>query len=170
MTMLLMETARDLTTRLDHELRRPNGEKPKRQALRNLARSADALAGLILSAWVWVSETLEEEGFEGRELAQHCQVLVNGIDECLFAHQKILEGTTVCGLTPISAGLDDLEGKLPALREVRSNVTRILALATRPPRPIDESMLAEARRAIERGELIKVDEQLLSRLETGEDV
>jgi len=70
MTALLTDTTGDLTTRLNEELRRSGGERLSLQALRNLATSgAAALAGITLSAWKCVRETLEEEGLEGRELA-----------------------------------------------------------------------------------------------------
>src|SRR5437867_1478158 len=167
MTALLTETTRDLTTRLGEELRRREGERLKRQVLRNLVRSADALAGIILSAWAWVSETLEGEGFEGRELAGHCQVLLDGIDASLAGHERLL--AEAAGLVPEAAGLRDLEAKLPALREARPKVAAALDLASRAPRPINEATLAEAKGALERGELVTLDDDYLARLRAGQD-
>src|SRR5438128_769144 len=129
MTALLTDTTRDLTSRLGEELRRREGEKLRRQALRNLAGSADALAGIILSAWTWVRETLEKDGFEGRELAHHCQVLLDGIDGSLAGYGRLLALTETSGLTSEAAGLQSLEAKLPALRETRPEVAGALGLA-----------------------------------------
>jgi hypothetical protein len=63
MAALLTETTRDLAARLGEELRRRQGQKLKRQVLRHLVGGADVLAGISLSAWAWVWETLEGEGF-----------------------------------------------------------------------------------------------------------
>jgi hypothetical protein len=169
MTRLLTETARDLTTRLSEELRRPNGEKLKRQALRDLAGGADALAGIILSAWTWVRETLEGEGFEGRELALHCRVLLDGIDESLAGYERLLGLAEASGLTPEAAGLRDLGAKLPALRDARPKVAGALGLATRPSRPVDETRLAESQAAMDRGEFFTIDDENLARPRAGED-
>jgi hypothetical protein len=157
MTALLTETARDLTTRLGEKLKRAEGERLKRQVLRNLVRSADALAGLTLSGWAWVSETLEEEGFEGSELTQSCRELLDGIDESVAGYERLLTLAEASGLTPEAAGLKSLEAKLPALREVRPRVAETLEFATRSPRPVDEAKLAEARAALDRGEFVKFD-------------
>jgi hypothetical protein len=143
MTVLLTETTRSLTTRLGEELRRQQGEKPRQQVLRALVRSADALAGITLSAWTWVRETLEGEGFEARELAQHCQVLLDGIDESLAGYERLLALAEESDLTPSAAGLDTLANKLSALREARPKVAALLGLAARPARPVDEATLAE---------------------------
>ena len=156
MTALLTQTAHDLTTRLGEELRLRKGEKLKRRVLLNLVRSADALAGIILSAWTWVRETLEGEGFEGGELAGYCQVLLDGIDGELAGYERLLAFAEEDGLTPEAAGLRELEAKLPALREARPKVAEVLALATRPPRPVDEARLAESGAALERGEFVTV--------------
>src|SRR6185437_5132710 len=111
MTALLTETARDLTTRLDEELRRQQGARMRRQVLRNLAGSADALAGILLFTWTWVCETLEGEGFEGTDLAQHCRVLLDGIDGSLAGYERLLALAEASGLTPEEAALRDLEVK-----------------------------------------------------------
>jgi hypothetical protein len=160
MTALLLETTRDLTTRLSVELRRREGEKLKRQAVRDLVGSAAALAGLTLSAWTRVREALEEEGFEGRELIRHCQLLLGGIDGTLSGYKRLVALAEESGLTPEAAGLPDLEAKLAALRESRPRVVAVLRLAARLPRPVDEAVLAESRAAIERGESIPLDDYL----------
>ena len=164
MTALLTETARDLTARLDEELRRRHGEKLKRKVLRNLVRSADALSGLILSAWTWVRETLEGEGFEGRELARYCQVLLDGIDGSLKGYEQLLAMAEESGLTAEAAGLQDMEAKLPALRGARPKVAEALDLASRPPRPVADATLAESTAAIERGEFVTMDDEYLARV------
>ncbi len=169
MTSLLTKVTRELTTGLDEELRRRKGERLKRQLLRTIVWNADALAGVTLSAWTWVRETLEEEGFEGRELAGKCQVLLDGIDGGLAGYDQLLALAEESGLTPEAAGLHDLEAKLPALREARPKVAAALALATRPPPPIDEAKLAESKAALKRGEFITLDDESLSRLRSGED-
>jgi hypothetical protein len=170
MTALLTETARDLTTRLDEELRRQKGARLKRQILRNLASSADVLAGVTLSVWTWVRETLEGEGFEGRELAGHCQVLLGGIDESLAGYDQLLTLAETSGLSLEAAGLLDLEAKLPTLREARPKVAELLGLTAQPPRPVDKTtLLAESRAALERGEFITLDDEYLARLRAGED-
>jgi hypothetical protein len=169
MTTLLTETARELTTRLGAERKRQEGEKLRPQVLRSLVWTADVLAGVLLSAWAWVRETLEGEGFEGRELAGHCRVLLDGIDESLTGYEQFLVMAEEAGLTPEAAGLEGLQSKLPALRDNRPKVAAALELATRPPRPIDETKLAESRTALDRGEFVAVDEYL-ARLRAGEDV
>jgi hypothetical protein len=169
MTALLTETAREVTTRLGEELERRKGEKLKRRVLRNLVRSADALAGITLSAWAWVRETLESEGFEGGELAGHCRVLLDAIDGGLAGYDRLLAMAEEDGLTPESAGLLELEAKLPALRDARPAVAEVFALATRPRRPVDEAKLAESRTALERGEFVTADDEYLARLRAGED-
>jgi hypothetical protein len=169
MTALLNETTRDLTTRLGEELRRREGERLRRPVLRHLVRSADALAGITLSAWTWVRETLEGEGFEGCEMARHCRVLLDGIDGGLAGYERLLALAEASGLSPEAAGLHDLEAKLPALREARPTVAGALGLATRPPRPVDEALLTESRAALERGEFVTVDDAYLARLRAGGD-
>src|SRR6266851_5171732 len=163
MTALLSKTIHDLKTPLDEGLRRPKGDKLARQLLRDLVWNADALAGVTLSAWTWVRGTLEEEGFEGRELVGHCRVLLDGIDGSLTGYERLLEWAEEAGLTPEAAGLRDLEAKLPALREARPKIAAALELATRPGRHVDEAMLAASRTAAERGEFVQVDDDYLAR-------
>jgi hypothetical protein len=169
MTPLLIETTRDLTTRQTEELRRRKGERLRRQMLRTLVSNEGALAGFTLSAWKWVRESLEEEGFEGRELAGYCRVLLDGIDGILAGYEQLLAQAEESGLNPDEAGLPELAAKLPALRDVRPKVAELLDLATRPPRPVDEAMLNQARGAIDRGEFVTIDEEYLARLRAGED-
>jgi hypothetical protein len=163
MTMLWAETPRDMMTRLSEELRREEskrqkGERLKPQVLRKLAWNADALAGITLAAWEWVRQTLAEKGFEGRELAGHCRLLLEGIDLELAWYEQLLAWAEESSLTPEAAGLRGLEAKLPDLREARPKVAEILELATRPPQPIDEipglspERVKEALEALERGE------------------
>jgi hypothetical protein len=152
-----------LTTQLGAELKRREGEKLRRRAVGYLVANVDALAGILLSAWKWVRETLEGEGFEGQELARHCQVLLEGIDRSLSGYEQLLELAAASGLTPEAAGLHDLEAKLPALREARPHVAAALALAGRLPRPLDDKMLAESQSALERGEFVTLDDDYLDR-------
>src|SRR5258707_3567949 len=98
MTALLTRTTRDLTTRLNRELKRREGDRLKRRALQHLARSADALGTITLSVWTWVRDTLEREGFEGRALARHCRVLLDGIDGALTGYERLLALAEVSGL------------------------------------------------------------------------
>ena len=170
MTALLTEPARDLTARLGEELKRQEGEKLTRQVLRRLVWQADALAGFMLSGWTWVRETLQEEGFEGRELVEYCRVLLDGFDASLAGYDHLQAMARESGLTCEAAGLRDLETKLPALRAARPKVAEALELATRPPRPIDETMLNESRAALERGQFVTLDDEYLGRLRTGEDL
>ena len=133
MTALLTETTRDLTIRLVEELRRRKGETLKAaQVLRDLASCADVLVGILLSSWSWILETLEGEGFEGKELAQHCRVLLDGIDGSLASHEGLLALAEAAGLTGEEAGLTHLASRLPTLREVRPRVAETLTLTTRP--------------------------------------
>jgi hypothetical protein len=169
MTALLTETIRDLTTRLDEALMRWQGEKLTRRELRNLVGSTDVLAGIILSTWKWLRDTLEEEGFEGRELKRRCQLMLYGIDWILAAHERFLARAAASGLTAEAAGLRDLEAKLPALREARPNVDATLSVASRPPRSVEKTVLADSKAALERGEFITVDDDYLARLRAGED-
>jgi hypothetical protein len=169
MTALLIEPARGLTAALGEELRRHKGEQLSRQALRDLVRVADTLAGVLLSAWASVRERLAAEGFEGRDLAQMCQILLDGIDDSLAGFEQLVEMAKESGLTPEAAGLPDLEARLPALREARPRVAEVLGVATRPPRPVDEARLAGARAALERGEFVTADDEYLARLRAGGD-
>lgn len=169
MTTLLTETARDLTARLTEEEKRWEGKTLRRQTVRNLVSSTDVLAGIILSAWKGVRETLEVEGFEGRQLVRQCRALLDGIDWILPGYERFLEQVETSGLTSADAGLHDLEAKLPALREARPKVAETLDLATRPPRPVDEAMLNESKSALDRGEFVTVDDEYLARLRAGED-
>jgi hypothetical protein len=169
MTALLTETAHDLMVRLTEEEKQYVGEKLRRQVVRSLVSSTDVLAGIILSAWKWVRETLEEEGFEGRELAGKCRVLLDGIDWILPAYERFVAQAEEAGLTLGAAGLSDLEAKLPALREARPKVAKILDLATRPTRPIDDEMLNKSKDAFARGEFVTLDDEYLARLRAGQD-
>src|SRR5262245_15332864 len=115
MTALLTETTRDLTKRLHEELnqqaaerlRQQKGERLRRQMLRQVVWGADALAGIILSACKWIWETLERDGFEGRELANYCGVLLEGIDESLTGYERLLALTEAADLTREAVGLPD---------------------------------------------------------------
>jgi hypothetical protein len=169
MTALLTETAHDLRTRLSEELTRREGERLKRQILRGLVGSADILAAMILKAWKWLHETLEAEGFEGRQLARQCQLLLDAIDWILPAYERFVAQAEESGLSAETAGLSDLEAKLPALREARPKVAEILDLASRPPRPVEEAMLDESKGAFDRGEFVTLDDEYLARLRAGED-
>jgi hypothetical protein len=166
MTALLAKTAHDWTIRLREELTQREGERLKRQVLRELGRNADALAEIILSLWTWTREMLEE-GFERRELAEKCQMLLDGIDETLSGYERLLAWAEESGLTPQDAGLRELQTKLPALRQARPKITEALALATRSPRPVKEAMLTESKAAFERGEFVNVDDEYLARLRAG---
>lgn len=169
MTALLIETARDLMAQQADELRRGKGEKLSRRLLRALVWNQDTLAGIMLSLWKWVRETLEEEGFEGRDLAKHCQLLLDGIDGSLLGYERFLSWSEEYGLTPETVGLPDLAAKLPALREARAELAEILDLATRPPRSVDEAMLNESKAAFERGEFVTLDDEYLARQQAGQD-
>jgi hypothetical protein len=176
MVALLTET-RAWTKRLHEELnqqeaeelRQQKGERIRRRLLRQLAWQADALAGVMLAAWKWIQDTLEEEGFEGRELVGYCEVLLEGINEGLTGHDRLLALAREAALTPEAIGLRDLEAKLPALREARPKVAELLALATRPPRPVDEKVLAESSAALARGEFVTINDEYLRRIQAGED-
>jgi len=176
MVALLTET-RAWTKRLHEELNQQGaeklpqqeGERLRRRLLRQLAWQADALAGVILAAWKWIQETLGEEGFEGRELLGYSEVVLEGIDEGLTGYERLSALASEAALTPQAIGLRDLEAKLPALREARPKVAELLALATRPPRPVDESLLAESKATIERGDFVIINDEYLSRVQAGED-
>jgi hypothetical protein len=170
MTALLTESAHDLMARLSEEMKRQAGEKLTRQVLRAIVWNADALAGFMLSAWTWVRETLEDEGLEGRELAEYCRVLLDGIDASLDGYEHVQAMARKSALTSEAAGLRDLEAKLPALRAARPKVAEAFDLATRPPRPIDEALLSESRAALERGQLVTLDDEYLARLRAGQDL
>jgi hypothetical protein len=170
MTTLLAETARDLTAQLDAELKqRRQGEKLNQQLLRQLTWNADTLAGITLSLWKWVCNALEGEGFEGRELAQYCRLLLEGIDTSLAGHERLVAMAEASGLPPESTGFLDLEAKLPALREARPKVAAMMDFATRTPRPVDEATLAASKGAVERGEFVTLDDEYLARLRAGEE-
>ena len=169
MTALLTETAHDLMMRLTEEEKRCIGERLKQQVLRHLVSSTDVLAEVILKAWKWVYETLEADGFEGRQLARQCQLLLDAIDWILPAYDRYLAKAAEAGLTPEAAGLPDLEAKLPALREARPKLAEILDLATRPPRPLNEAMLNESKAAFERGEFVTLDDEYLAHQQAGQD-
>lgn len=168
MTALLTETASDLIARLTEEEKRWEDERLRRQVVRILVSSADVLTEVILKAWKWARETLEAEGFEGRQLARQCQLLLDGIDWLLPAYERFLAQARASGLTPEESGLPDLQVKLPALQEARPRVAELLALVTRPSRPIDEAILAESRASFDRGEFVTIDDDFLARLRAGE--
>src|SRR4051812_45315557 len=98
-TALLPELARDLAARLTQELDRRQGQKLGRAAFRDLARSVGVLADVVLSAHAWVRETLEEEGFEGRALAECSRAILEGADAALGAFDR-LPGMTSSGAEP----------------------------------------------------------------------
>jgi hypothetical protein len=159
-----METTRGLTVRLGEELRLKRGESLRRQVLCNLVKSADILAELTLSAWAWVSETLEREGFEGQELTEYCQILLGGIDATLKSHQLLRAKAQSLGISNEIAGLHGLEAKLPSLENIRPKIAEVLGLASPPHRSVDESKLAESTAAIEKGQFVSLDNDYLDRL------
>jgi len=75
---------------------------------------------------------------------RYCRVLLAGVDASLPAHQRLLTLAEASDLTPEAIGLTDLEARLSGLREARPELAKMLDLATRPPRPIDEARLAES--------------------------
>ncbi len=99
MTALLTETAHDLMLRLTEEEKRYVGEKLRGQMVRGLVSGTDLMAETILKAWKWVRETLEGEGFEGRQLAHQCPLLLDGIDWILPAYARFLAQAEASGLT-----------------------------------------------------------------------
>ncbi len=170
-----MESARDWTARFGEELmqeesRWQQGERLQRKVLRSLVWNADVIAAITLGAWGWVHELLENKGFEGGELASKCQVLLKGIDLSLAGHDRLLALAKASGLTSEAAGFHELEAKLPALREARPMVAEALALASRPPRPIDVVMLTASRAALDRGEFVVLDDDYLARVQAGENL
>jgi hypothetical protein len=94
---------------------------------------------------------------------------LDAIDWILAAHERFQAQAAASGLTAEAVGLRDLEAKLPALREARSNVSASLSIATRPPRSVEETVLADSKAAFERDEFITVDDDYLARLRSGED-
>ena len=96
-------------------------------------------------------------------------MLLEGIDWILLAYERYPPQAEESGLTAEAAGLPDLEGKLPALREARPKVAEILDLASRPPRPVEEAMLAESKGVFDRGEFVTLDDEYLARLRADED-
>lgn len=169
MTALLIEPARNWMARQAEELRRWEGERLNRQVRRALVWNEDVIAGIILAIWKWVRETLEEEGFEGRELTEYCQLLLEGIDGSLSRYEQFLAWVEEAGLTPEAIGLSDLEAKLPALREARPKVVELLELASRPSRAVDEAVLRKSKGALERGEFVTINDEYLARLRAGQD-
>lgn len=170
MTARLTETVEDSLERLIEEEKRCVGEKATRHALRSLASNADILAKMILKAWKWLQETLEAEGFEGRQLADRCRVLVEAMDWILLAHERFLAQAKAAGLTAEDAGLQDPEAKLPALREALPKVAALLGLASRSPHPVEEARLVESKNAVARGAFINIDDEFLARLRAGEQL
>lgn len=156
--------------RLNEEEKQYIGRKLIRQVVRIHVSSADVLAMMVLKAWSGLRETLEGEGFEGRQLARQCKLLLDAIDWILPAHERFLAQSEECGLTPEGAGLPDLEAKLPALREARLKSAEMLDFATRPSRPINEAMLNKSKEAVERGEFAILDDEYLARLRAGQDL
>ena len=169
MTTLLMDITQDFATRLSEELSQQEGERLTRKVLRRVVGTTDGLAGIALRAWKWVRETLEEEGFEGRELVGHCKVLDEVMKGCLVGYERLLKQAEESGLTADDAGLQELEAKLPALREARAAIGQVLSLAAKPSRPVDEKALADSAAALVRGEFVTLDDQYLARLRAGED-
>jgi hypothetical protein len=170
MTAQLEKTARDLMKRQAKEARRrKKAARRKRQVLRDLVWNENVLAGIILSLWKWVRETLEQDGFEGRELVSKCQVLLAGIDGCLTRYEQFVVDAEEAGLTSEAVRLQDLEVQLPALREARPKVAELLDFSTRPPRSIDEAMLNKSKEAAEHGEFVTLDDEYLARLRAGQD-
>src|SRR5262249_9001814 len=111
----------------------------------------------------------EGEGFEASELTRHCQILLDGIDGSLAGYERLVELARASGLTPETAGLRDLEAKLPALRVARPDVARALDLALPPRGPIHASVIAQSQAALDRGEFVNIDDDYLARLRAGED-
>ena len=169
MSALLIDITHAFTTRLGEELTPQEGERLTRKVLRGIAGDTDVLAGISLRAWTWVRETLEGEGFEGRELTRHCKVLDEGIKGCLVGYERLQKQAEESGLTAEAAGLRDLEAKLPALREARDAIGQALRLAAQPSRPVDDKALADSAAALERGEFVTLDDQYLARLRAGAD-
>ncbi|HBI42745.1 MAG TPA: hypothetical protein DDY78_07795 [Planctomycetales bacterium] len=170
MTAILTETTRHLTTQLGEELKRPQGNWQRRPALRQFVRSTDMLAEITLSTWAWICETLEDGGFEGREFAGYCRVLLEAIDGALSGYERLLALAAEAKLTAEAAGLPDLDVKLIALREVRPRIAEAFSFATQPPRPIDEKRLAESIAALERGEMIDCDDEFIDRFVAGGNI
>lgn len=170
MTSLLAETAHDLMVRLSEEEKRKIGKKPIRSAVRSHVSSADVLALMTLKGWDGIRETLEGEGFEGRQLARECKCLLEAIDWLLAAYQRLLAQAEECRLTPETVGLSDLEAKLSALQEARPKVAELLEFASRVPRPVDEALLNESKAAVERGEFVTLDDEYVARLRAGQDL
>jgi hypothetical protein len=169
MIAILTETTRHLTTQLGEELKRPQGNWQRRPALRQFVRSTDMLAEITLSTWAWICETLEDGGFEGREFAGYCRVLLEAIDGALSGYERLLALAAEAKLTAAAAGLHELEAKFPALREARPRIAEAYSLATQPPSPIDEKRLAESIAELERGEFIDLDDEFIDRLRAGDN-
>jgi hypothetical protein len=169
MTTLLVDTARDLATRLGNELKLRRGEKVFQLKLRELVEASDALIGIILTCCAGLRETLEREGCEGRRLAKYSKGLLEVTDSALAEGDETLGLANNVGVDSTEAGLPQLSSKLAALRESRPYLADVVAMATRPPRPIDEARMAESDAALERGEFVNVDDEYLRRLHAGED-
>lgn len=158
MTAILTEATQDLTARLSQALGQQKKEKLARRMLRNLVRAEDALVAITVSAWNSVCEALEAEGFEGRELAAQCQVLLDGINVSLGAYDKLRDIATASEISPIEAGLVELESKIPLLKEVQTKIASLLELATRPPKPLDETRLKKSLEDFECGRFVTLND------------
>jgi 2-phospho-L-lactate guanylyltransferase (CobY/MobA/RfbA family) len=158
MTAILTEATRDLTTRLSEALGQQKKEKLARRMLRNLVRAEDALVTITLSAWNSVCEAVEAEGFEARELAAQCKVLLDGINLSLGAYEKFLEIAEASEISPKEAGLEEVKARLPLLKEVQPKIASLLEFATRPPKPLDEARLNKAREDFECGRFVTLND------------
>jgi hypothetical protein len=164
MTAILTEATQDLTARLSEALGQQKQDKLARRILRNLVRAEEALVNITLSAWNSVCEALEAEGFEGRELAAQCQVLLDGIIVALGACDKLRESAAASGISLGEAGLVELESRITLLREIQPKIASLLELATRPPKPLDEARLDKARQDFEAGRFITLNQATINGL------
>jgi 2-phospho-L-lactate guanylyltransferase (CobY/MobA/RfbA family) len=158
MTAILTEATHDLTARLSEALGQQKKEKLARRMLRNLVRAEDALVTITLSAWNSVCEAVEAEGFEARELAAQCKVLVDGINLSLGAYEKFLEIAEASEISPKEAGLEEVKARLPLLKEVQPKIASLLEFATRPPKPLDEARLSKAQEDFECGRFVTLND------------
>jgi hypothetical protein len=162
MTAILTEATHDLTARLSEALGQLKKEKLARRMLRNLVRADGALANITLSAWNSVCEALEAEGFEGRELAAQCKVLLDGVNLSLGAYEKLLEIAEASEISPQEAGLEEVKARIPLLEEVQPKIALLLELATRPAQPIDEARLNKSLEDFECGKFITLNDATFS--------
>jgi 2-phospho-L-lactate guanylyltransferase (CobY/MobA/RfbA family) len=164
MTAILTEATHDLTARLSEALGQQKKEKLARRMLRNLVRAEDALANITLSAWNSVCEAVEAEGFEGRELAAQCQILLDAINVSLGAYHKLHDIAAASEISPDEAGLVELESKIPLLKEVQPKIASLLQFTTRPPKPLDEVRLNKAREDFECGRFVTLNDATINGL------